>query len=118
MSIISPSVGLGKTIKNFVDADHPDLLRFPFLDQTYSIPKHFVFKEIGSQTFLNSEGNLRHKSHQHPLILVATQCNDITKPTSSNIKPLSCHNPMKKVELLCNGCLKPIMAMPFYKCLN
>lgn len=26
------------------------------------------------------------------------------------------HNPMKKIELLCNGCLRPIMSMPFYKC--
>ncbi|KAF5819655.1 putative chromatin regulator PHD family [Helianthus annuus] len=29
---------------------------------------------------------------------------------------IMCHNPMKKIELLCNGCVIPIMEMPFYKC--
>lgn len=43
MSIFS-SAGFGKTIKNFADADHPDLLYFPLPDQTDSILKHIFFQ--------------------------------------------------------------------------
>ncbi|KAI3772566.1 hypothetical protein L6452_03755 [Arctium lappa] len=117
---IFSSAGFGKTIKNFADADYPDLLYFPFPDQTYSILKHIFFKKMASPSNTTYERNLQHMSHQHPLILVGTQGgnNEITKPSSSKVQPLSCHNPMKKIELLCNGCLRPITNMPFYKCAN
>ncbi|KAJ0616707.1 putative chromatin regulator PHD family [Helianthus annuus] len=49
-------------------------------------------------------------NHQHELILVDTGS---TASTSSKIM---CHNPMKNIELLCNGCVRPITEMPFYKC--
>ncbi|KAF5819652.1 putative chromatin regulator PHD family [Helianthus annuus] len=53
-------------------------------------------------------------NHQHELILVDTGS---IGSTSSKINDMiMCHNPMKKIELLCNGCVRPIMEMPFYKC--
>ncbi|KAI3717862.1 hypothetical protein L1987_69751 [Smallanthus sonchifolius] len=63
------------------------------------------------------EVSLQNFSHQHELILVDTQCIDTLGPTSSKINSLiMCHNPMKKIQLLCNGCLRPITEMPFYQC--
>ncbi|XP_023750539.2 uncharacterized protein LOC111898882 [Lactuca sativa] len=111
MSIFSPA-GSGKSIKNYEDVDHPHLLHLPFPDESYSLPKHLFFKESG--TFVIDKVNLQHISHPHPLILVDGQT------SSSKIKDsllLMCHNPMKKTQLLCNGCLRPITStMPFYKC--
>nr|XP_043637622.1 uncharacterized protein LOC122608591 [Erigeron canadensis] len=37
-------------------------------------------------------------------------------PSSTTTILLSCHDPTKKIELLCNGCLRPITDMPYYKC--
>ncbi|KAJ0677198.1 putative chromatin regulator PHD family [Helianthus annuus] len=45
--------------------------------------------------------SITHNCHEHPLILVDSRCNDVTK-----------------VEDLCNGCDTPITTMPFYKCAN
>ncbi|KAJ0896059.1 putative chromatin regulator PHD family [Helianthus annuus] len=47
-------------------------------------------------------------SHQHPLILEDS-------PTSSRI---SYHDPTKRIETLCNGCLRPITSGPVYVCSN
>nr|GEX73067.1 DC1, C1-like, zinc finger, RING/FYVE/PHD-type [Tanacetum cinerariifolium] len=33
--------GMGRTLKNYDDAEHPDLLHLPFPDQTYKIPYKF-----------------------------------------------------------------------------
>ncbi|GJW52674.1 hypothetical protein Tco_0096759 [Tanacetum coccineum] len=108
---------IGKTIKNFEDADHPDLLKLPFPDQTYSILQHWLSKESGSTTGERSERNLiNHISHQHDLSLVSTQSHDSKGATSSIVSSLSCHDPMKMIELLCNGCVRPIMDVPFNKC--
>ncbi|KAL7590109.1 hypothetical protein Lser_V15G38588 [Lactuca serriola] len=111
------SADFGKTIKNFEDVDHPDLLRLPFPDETYSLPKHSLFfqEESGSSSY---EGNLKHISHQHPLILVDVDHGQ-TSSSSNSLLLIKCHDPMKKTQLLCNGCLRPIMStMPFYKCLH
>nr|GEY79834.1 zinc finger, PHD-type [Tanacetum cinerariifolium] len=111
------SAGIGKTIKNFKDDDHPDLLKLPFPDQTYSILQHWLSKESGSTTDETSERNLiNHISHQHVLSLVSTQPNDSKGASSSSVSSLSCHDPMKGIQLLCNGCVRPIMDVPFYKC--
>ncbi|GJR97654.1 GDP-fucose transporter 1 [Tanacetum coccineum] len=104
--LISP--GMGKLLKNFKDDDYPHLVRLPFLDQTMNLIKHLFSKEIEYGRSKTNEVRQTHISHQHPLILV-----DTTEPTTST---LSCHNPMKKVELICNGCLRPIMDSPFYTC--
>ncbi|KAJ9548579.1 LOW QUALITY PROTEIN: hypothetical protein OSB04_021122 [Centaurea solstitialis] len=37
----------------------------------------------------------------------------ITKPSSSSSRRKLVHNPMKKIELLCNGCVRPITSTPF-----
>ncbi|KAJ0558274.1 hypothetical protein HanIR_Chr07g0334471 [Helianthus annuus] len=112
MSILS--IGRGQTIKNFDDVDYPDLLHLPFHDLTYSIPKHLFSKEIGPTTYGTAEVSMQHINHQHDLILVNTES---IGSTSSKINDLSiCHNPMKKTQLLCNGCVRPIMEMSFYTC--
>ncbi|KAJ9548363.1 hypothetical protein OSB04_020906 [Centaurea solstitialis] len=117
MSILS-SKGLGKINKTFEDADYPDLLTLPFPNETHNMLKHISFKKNGSQS-TKDEGNLTltltHWSHQHPLTLVDA---DITKPSSSSSssKRKLVHNPMKKIELLCNGCVRPITSTPFYMC--
>ncbi|KAJ0729106.1 putative kinase C-like, phorbol ester/diacylglycerol-binding protein [Helianthus annuus] len=95
------------TVKNFDDADCPDLFHLPFPDQTYSIPRQLFSKEIGAATNGIDKVRLQHTAHHHELILVDTKCID-----GANL----CHNPMKKIELLCNGCVRPITEMPFYKC--
>ncbi|KAI7744674.1 hypothetical protein M8C21_033076, partial [Ambrosia artemisiifolia] len=95
MSIFA-SRGTSKTFKSYEDSQHPDLLHLPFPDPSYSILKHLFFKEdIGSR------------------------CTDTTSiPTSSRIKPISYHDPMKRIELLCDGCVRPIMSGPIYMCAN
>ncbi|XP_023750544.1 uncharacterized protein LOC111898885 [Lactuca sativa] len=98
------------------DYEHPGrLLHLPFPDETYNIPKHLFSQETGTSDDHKAE-HLTHKSHQHPLILVDhTRSNGLT----SSSWLLKCHNPMKKTQLLCDGCLKPITAtMPFYICAN
>ncbi|KAJ9548437.1 hypothetical protein OSB04_020980 [Centaurea solstitialis] len=109
MSIFS-TPGLGKTIKNFDDADYPDLLYCPLPDQTDSLLKHIFFKQMPS----SPNKTLHHKSHPHPLILV--DHDDTKSKALISACDLLIHNPMKKIELLCNGCLRPITHMPFYKC--
>ncbi|PWA60384.1 zinc finger, PHD-type [Artemisia annua] len=117
MSIMT-SEGTGKTVKNFKDADYPDLIHLPFHDQSCSILKHLFFTGIGPTSSEFKEVNLQHISHPHELILVTTQCADTSGATSSKGKSYMCHDPMKKIELLCNGCVRPITDMPFYKCAN
>ncbi|KAI7732188.1 hypothetical protein M8C21_033201, partial [Ambrosia artemisiifolia] len=113
MSIFA-SRGTSKTFKSYEDSQHPNLLHLPFLDSSYSMLKHLFFKEdIGSSTF-KIQNNI---NHQHPLILADALCTDIT-PTSSRIKPISYHDPMKRIELLCDGCVRPIMSGPIYTCAN
>ncbi|CAH1432242.1 unnamed protein product [Lactuca virosa] len=113
-----PYAGLAKTIKDYKDVDYPRLLHLPFLDETYSLPKHMFFQQ--STTDHHKVDYLKHESHQHPLILV-DQTLIINGQTSSSSSSwlLKCHDPMKKTQLLCNGCLRPIMStMPFYTCAN
>ncbi|KAK9060600.1 hypothetical protein SSX86_021306 [Deinandra increscens subsp. villosa] len=52
---------------------------------------------------------LNHSSHQHPLII-------FDKQTSVDKKLISLHDPMKRTQLLCEGCVRPITMVPFYKC--
>ncbi|PWA91819.1 DC1, C1-like, Zinc finger, RING/FYVE/PHD-type [Artemisia annua] len=102
MSILM-SPGMGRLLKNFNDDDYPDLVRLPFPDQTMNLIKHLFSKEIESSMSETNEVKQTRISHdQHPLALMSST--------------LSCHNPMKKVELICNGCVRPIMNSPFYTC--
>ncbi|KAD2805009.1 hypothetical protein E3N88_38386 [Mikania micrantha] len=99
----------GKTYKNFKEDGHPNLLHCPFHDEGDNVLKDYMFDQ---KKFVSSQHDgemLNHFSHQHPLIL-------IDKQTSVGEKLVSLHDPMKRVQLLCDGCVKPIMAIPFYIC--
>ncbi|KAK9055362.1 hypothetical protein SSX86_026445 [Deinandra increscens subsp. villosa] len=107
MSMLS-SASWGLTIKNFKDADYRDLLHLPFPDQSCTILKHLFFKKVRPAATNDDEVSLQHINHQHELILV---------DTSEHIGSTMCHNPMKKIQLLCNVCVQPIMEAPyFHKC--
>ncbi|KAJ0680092.1 putative chromatin regulator PHD family [Helianthus annuus] len=110
MSILT-SPGTGKTIKNYEDAEHPNLLHLPFPDPSYSLLKHLFFKENGGSSTCKTH-------HQHPLTLVDAGCRDITIPTSSRKKSISYHDPMKRIQLLCDVCVRPITSGPIYVCDN
>ncbi|KAJ0639229.1 putative chromatin regulator PHD family [Helianthus annuus] len=111
MSIFK-SPGTGS--KNYKDDEHPYLLHLPFPDPSYSILKHLFFKKKESST-LEISNKIYHKPqgiiHKHPLIL-----EDITIPTSSRKKSISYHDPMKSIQLLCDGCVRPITSGPIYVC--
>ncbi|KAI3760661.1 hypothetical protein L1987_51059 [Smallanthus sonchifolius] len=100
-SILMPA-GLGKTYKNFKDDDHPNLTRYPFPDESVNLVLMHLFINKGDLLIKGKiDGQLF--SHPHPLILLENGS-------------LSLHDPMKKVELLCGGCVRPITSLPFYKC--
>ncbi|KAI7731813.1 hypothetical protein M8C21_011336 [Ambrosia artemisiifolia] len=95
---------LDRTYKNFEDHDHPNLIHCPFPDESANLLTHqFVNK---GELVLNEMIDGQLFSHQHPLILVKTLLNE----------SVSLNDPMKRVELLCDGCVRPITALPFYKC--
>ncbi|KAJ0833836.1 putative chromatin regulator PHD family [Helianthus annuus] len=106
----------GTSSKNYKDDEHLDLLHLPFPDPSYSILKHLFSKEKGLSA-LEISNKITCKAqgiiHQHPLIL-----EDITIPTSSRKKSISYHDPMKRIQLLCDVCVRPITSGPIYVCTN
>ncbi|PWA47725.1 zinc finger, PHD-type [Artemisia annua] len=107
-SSFSALVCLGKTFKNYKDDEHPNLLHCPFSDEGDNLLKHLLFNQ--KDAIVKHDGEmLNHSSHQHPLILFDTQ-------TSLANEVVSLHDPMKKIQLLCDGCVKPITTVPFHKC--
>ncbi|KAJ0715987.1 putative chromatin regulator PHD family [Helianthus annuus] len=108
MSIFLPA-GLGKTFKNYKEDEHVNLLRCPFQDEGDNLLRRYMSNQkevIGKQ----HDGEiLNYSGHQHPLIL-------FDKQTSVGRKMVSLHDPTKKVQLLCDGCVRPIMTVPFYTC--
>ncbi|KAJ0570256.1 putative chromatin regulator PHD family [Helianthus annuus] len=106
MSILMRA-GFGKTTKNFKDEDHPNLIKCPFPDESFNLLKN-LFINKGEFTFKRQiDGDMF--NHKDPLILLDTQASLFNKI-------VSLHDPMRKVELLCDGCVRPIMDWPFYKC--
>ncbi|KAI3760720.1 hypothetical protein L1987_51119 [Smallanthus sonchifolius] len=99
-SILMPA-GLGKTYKNFKDEDHPNLIHYPFPDEDLNILKHHFINK--GELLIKGKIDGQMFSHPHPLILLENGS-------------VSFHDPMKKEELLCNGCVRPITTLPFYKC--
>uniref|UniRef100_A0A251SZ37 Putative DC1, Zinc finger, RING/FYVE/PHD-type n=1 Tax=Helianthus annuus TaxID=4232 RepID=A0A251SZ37_HELAN len=84
------------TIEELED-DH-DVLRLPLSEQNYNKVRDFFFKERNYESSITD-----HNIHEHPLILVEAQCNDITTMTQNDAS--------------CNACLIPIeTTMSFYKC--
>ncbi|KAI7740198.1 hypothetical protein M8C21_031112, partial [Ambrosia artemisiifolia] len=104
MSSILMPAGMGKTYKNYRDEDHPNLICCPFPDESVNLLKHLFINK--GEIFMKEKIAGEMFSHPHPLILVDTLHNG----------PVSLHDPMKKVELLCDGCVRPVTSVPFYKC--
>ncbi|XP_076925509.1 uncharacterized protein LOC143588374 [Bidens hawaiensis] len=102
-SILMPA-GWGKTHKNFKDEDHPNLIRCPFPDESVNLLMHHLINKGELVIKRKIDGEMF--CHPHPLILFDTLLN----------VPVPLHDPMKSVELLCNGCVRPITDVPFYKC--
>ncbi|PWA65425.1 DC1, C1-like protein [Artemisia annua] len=100
---ILQKTSLGKTFKNYKDEEHPNLLHCPFSDEGDNLLKHLFFNQ--KDVIVKHDGEI----HQHPLNLFDTQ-------TSLANEVVSLHDPMKKIQLLCDGCVKPITTLPFYKC--
>ncbi|XP_076959947.1 uncharacterized protein LOC143636174 [Bidens hawaiensis] len=97
--------GLGKTSKNFKDEDHPNLIHCPFPNESFNLLKHLFSSKLVELTSKRKiDGEMF--SHPHPLILFETLRNG----------HVSLHDPMKRVELLCDGCVRPITDLPFYRC--
>ncbi|KAI7735266.1 hypothetical protein M8C21_009400, partial [Ambrosia artemisiifolia] len=102
------TTSLGKTSKNFKEDEHPNLLHCPFQDEGNNLVKCYMSNQhglIGNSKQRDGEMIIRN-SHQHPLSL-------FDKQTSVGV---SLHDPMKRTQLLCDGCVKPIMSIPFYTC--
>ncbi|KAF5776657.1 putative chromatin regulator PHD family [Helianthus annuus] len=107
MSIFQ-TASLGKTYKNFKEDEYPNLLHCPFQDEGDNLLKRYMsnqHKLIGDSKQHGGE-MLTHASHQHALILFDKQT-----PAGASL-----HDPMKRIQLLCDGCVKPIMTVPFYVC--
>ncbi|KAD4586121.1 hypothetical protein E3N88_23722 [Mikania micrantha] len=102
MSILS--LGLGQTQKNFKDADHPNLLRFPLDDGS-----HILSYQIKADT-------PAHIDHWHRTLLREESflSQDTEIIISSSV--VSLHDPMKRIKQQCTGCTRPITKMPFFKC--
>ncbi|XP_023731572.1 uncharacterized protein LOC111879366 [Lactuca sativa] len=110
--------GGGKTYKNFKDDDYPNLLHCPFPDESYNLLRHYFIKNKKEFiTMIKEEEHggemLNHFSHQHPLILLDTHARQTSVLGN---KSIVLHDPMKKIQVLCDACLKPITEMPYYKC--
>nr|GFB26268.1 zinc finger, PHD-type [Tanacetum cinerariifolium] len=103
------SPGVGKTFKTFKDEDHPNLLKCPFPDESCNLVKHHFTNHEESFIKRSNAKFLMHNSHPHQLIRFDTR-------SSLRENSVSLHDPMKRSELLCDGCVQPVTALPFYKC--
>ncbi|KAL8225385.1 hypothetical protein R6Q57_017942 [Mikania cordata] len=99
--------GLGKTYKNFKDHDYPNLIRCPFPDESFNLLMHHFMNKGKLPIKGKIHGDMF--SHEHPLVLFDTQ-------ESLLNKSVSLYDPVNRVQLLCNGCVRPITDIPFYKC--
>ncbi|KAJ9548187.1 hypothetical protein OSB04_020730, partial [Centaurea solstitialis] len=104
------SSGAGKRERNFEVNKYPGLLNFPLPNESYSILLHQSSREKNNgccEKVIDEDGYLKHSSHEHPLVLFDAK---------STSRMSLVHNPMKMIKVLCNGCVRPITRMPFYKC--
>ncbi|KAD2394094.1 hypothetical protein E3N88_41071 [Mikania micrantha] len=99
----------GKIHKNFKDDEHPNLLHCPFDNEGDNLLRRHMSGKIELTGKQHDADTLNHSCHHHPLIL-------FNKQTSDGEKTVSLHNPMKKIQQLCDGCVKPITTVPFYEC--
>ena len=93
----------------------PETFNLPLPYESYTVLPHHV-PEYMAYVYLNEVKNencyLKHFSHKHPLVLIHNNNDNDT----SGVESVSLHDPMKRVKLLCDGCVRPIIAMPIYKC--
>ncbi|KAL8242815.1 hypothetical protein R6Q59_013117 [Mikania micrantha] len=101
--------GTGKIHKNFKDDEHPNLLHCPFHDEGDNLLKRHMSNQIEFTGKQHEADMINHSVHHHPLII-------FNKQTPDSKKMVSLHNPMKRIQLLCDGCVKPILTEPFYIC--
>ncbi|KAD4586393.1 hypothetical protein E3N88_23994 [Mikania micrantha] len=99
--------GPGKTYKNFKDHDYPNLISYPFPNESFNLLMHHFLNKGELPIKGKIDGDMF--SHEHPLVLFDTQ-------ESLLEKSVSLHDPVKRVQLLCDGCVRPITDFPFYKC--
>ncbi|KAL8236643.1 hypothetical protein R6Q59_017724 [Mikania micrantha] len=111
------SRGIGRTYTNFKAIDYPNVTHYPLLDESYNMLPHQVlrgnYRDFEKIKF--DKGSYIHSSHNHPLLLIDNA------PDSKSIienQPTSLHNPMKRIKLVCDGCLRPITKMPYFVCIN
>nr|XP_043611365.1 uncharacterized protein LOC122582996 [Erigeron canadensis] len=118
-SIEDPYIsGLGETGKNYEESDYANIHNLPFTDQSNIIKKHpSLTKPSSSETNALTNDVLTSDYHQHPLHLIHTQPSDDDRGKTSK-SSVSCHNAMKKIELLCDACVRPITSVPFFQCTN
>nr|XP_043623608.1 uncharacterized protein LOC122595330 [Erigeron canadensis] len=89
-------------------SDYHAPCNFPLPDEAYNILPSHIPEWKTSRYFdqaKNQNSPLQHFSHKHPLELLI-----------SDVKLTSLHNPMNRVKVLCNVCVRPITTTPFYRC--
>ncbi|KAL8261563.1 hypothetical protein R6Q59_025612, partial [Mikania micrantha] len=98
---------LGETYKNFKDHDYPNLICCPFPDESFNLLMLYFINKGEVPITRKIDGDMF--SHEHPLFLFDTEESLLNKSDSL-------HDPVNRVQLLCNGCVRPVTDIPFYKC--
>ncbi|KAK9058765.1 hypothetical protein SSX86_023608 [Deinandra increscens subsp. villosa] len=115
MSMLSSA--RGRTVKNFKDADYPDLLCLPFPDPTYGILKHLFFKE--TEPAINDECETETHSEIFSGAIykfLNVKFGSIHK-TNGHSHPLSFTQGIES-DGECSMCLEPLRYRMIFKCLE
>ena len=67
------------------------------------VPKYMAHKYLNEVK--NENCYLKHFSHKHPLVLIQNNDDNDTP----GVESISLHNPIKRIKLLCDGCVRPII---------
>ncbi|KAM7505379.1 hypothetical protein LguiB_004283 [Lonicera macranthoides] len=101
----------GRTSKVGHDSGSSDVIHFPVVDQSVTLISYFL---KGTNIVTEDETAnqvLNHFSHDHPLIL---EVQDSDSESSSKRK-LCLMNDTRVDETICDACVRPIFATPFYR---
>ncbi|KAM7502355.1 hypothetical protein LguiB_001259 [Lonicera macranthoides] len=113
MSIFLPRRASKVTIEEVEDSDSSDVIHFPVVDQSVTLIS-YILKGTNIVTEDETANQvLNHFSHEHPLIPEVQDC-DCSE--SSSKRKLCLMNDTRVDETICNACVKPIFATPFYRC--
>ncbi|KAM7500106.1 hypothetical protein LguiA_024520 [Lonicera macranthoides] len=112
MSIFLPRRTSKVTLEEVEDSGSSDAIHFPVVDQSVTLISYILKgtnivteDETANQVF-------NHFSHDHPLIL---EVQDSDSESSSKRK-LCLMNDTRVDETICDACVRPIFASPFYRC--